>query len=125
MKIYYIGDLCRLFANNEWKFFLEETGMIHSLESGSGEYKGFTFHQGGTAYGDGTYLDNFSRKYLVDSGSIGIVSADFPETFDSWKTGGQTVELEDDFEINIAGGRFKFGSVIIDPENNDWDDEED
>ncbi len=116
MKKYYIGDLCRLFADNEWKIFLDQTDFLDQISvssGGSGEYKGYTFHFGSTAFGDGSFKDNLGREYGVDSGTIGIVSADFPATSDAWKTGGQIVELEDDFTIYIGGGIFQFGDVEI------------
>lgn len=128
MKKYYIGDLCRLFADNEWKIFLDQTDFLDQISvssGGSGEYKGYTFHFGSTAFGDGSFKDNLGREYGVDSGTIGIVSADFPATSDAWKTGGQIVELEDDFTIYIGGGIFQFGDVEINTQEWDSDDDED
>lgn len=130
MKKYIISDLCYTIADEEWSDFLDQTGFLDQLSGGSGEYKGFTFHFGGTAFGDGSYLDNFGREYGVDSGTIGIVSADFPASSDVWKTGGQIVELPDDFKIDIYGGIFQFGDVLIDTSTStgwdeDCDDEDD
>jgi hypothetical protein len=124
MKKYYIGDLGSLFDEKEWKIFLDQTELLQkNVEFSFGEYKGFTFHWGTTADGDGTYKDNFGRSYDVDAGLIGIVSADFPASSDVWKASGQIVELKGKPRIRIGNGIFQFGDVVIDTRS--WEDEED
>ena len=70
---YFIGDPCYV-LDDEWDEVCEL--IIKDRECVEGKFNlssGREFSSFNTAYGDGTYLDQFSHKYAVDSGSIGCV----------------------------------------------------
>jgi hypothetical protein len=129
---YYIGDLCYV-MHDEWDQvcnmtpFDNQDGAEYELEDGR---KFFFFS---TAYGDGTYNDAEGRSYSVDSGSIGAIKVDdirhpgfaqvverglghiheFPAEIDEW----------DCFVEGENGGVLNFGTVRIDTEGEDYEEE--
>ena len=77
----------------------------------------------GTAYGDGSYLDNEGREYGVDAGILGIIPL-YVCDGDSMD-GGHVVTFEESFEVYNENNTFHFGNVVIptgDEENNEEDD---
>jgi hypothetical protein len=67
-----------------------------------------------TAYGDGLYKDKLGRVYLVDSGTLGIFYADAIPDADV--EGGNFVTQRKPFTPTYEGGKFTFGTVVIDTE---------
>jgi hypothetical protein len=129
---YYVGDPCYIFGKS-WSEVLEKTDYFNS-----GEIQllfGKKCIAGGTAYGDGTYKDNYGREYWVDAGLIGIMPVSLLSIDKEYNVlkinkekGMHIVEFNEDFEVSIDNGVFKFGDIIIntkdDEDNEDagWDD---
>lgn len=115
---YYIGDLCYV-LNDNWDevcslFFEGRTD--HGCNQG-----GFTLKDGrnfvcfNTAWGDGSYEDNYGRQYGVDAGCIGAMQV--PNCFEGAPLGGNIVEFKNEFECRKEGrGLLIFGNVEIETE---------
>jgi hypothetical protein len=71
---YYVGDLCYV-MHDVWSEVCDLTFPDDNTElQGRFQLKdGREFFIYGTAYGDGEYLDNEGRRYLVDSGTVGAI----------------------------------------------------
>lgn len=124
---YYVGDPSYIFGKN-WVKVLEDTDYFDNEEIVN--VFGEVCVAGGTAYGDGTYTDNFGRKYDVDSGLIGIlpvalISIDNKYTISQIKEdeGMHIIEFKEDFKVYIDEGIFKFGDIIIDTTGDDDEDD--
>jgi hypothetical protein len=115
---YYVGDLCYVVSDDNWMPLLERTDY---LSIGEFEYKGMRTYADSTAYGDGTYYDNYGREYGVDAGLIGIMPI---EAIDNESNGGNIIEFENDFEVWSEEGLFRFGNITIDTKGEDEYDEE-
>jgi hypothetical protein len=72
---YYVGDLCYVVPNENWGAYCDQSFPTDgSYHIGFFEnYEGVGYATFGTMYGDGEYLDQFGRRYGVDSGSIGCI----------------------------------------------------
>ena len=115
---YYIGDPCYIF-DKSWMKILEKTNFFHPEGY-------FTLFErkcfiGNTAYGDGTYVDNFNRKYAVDAGLLSIlptflIKIDNKVSRLQIKNSGymHIVKMEKGFECSVRAGLFKFGPIRID-----------
>lgn len=131
---YYIGDLCYAIQGDSWHSILNKTGHFTSDNQ---TFKGHQIFAGNTAYGDGTYYDQFGNKYPVDAGLIGIMPlkiCDFgvgikyenEEWVDEREIPnfkfqpGNIFTFDSEFEVGCADGLFKFGHIEID--TNDEDD---
>lgn len=72
-KGFYIGDLCYVLDPEEYRGVW---GKKYGYQNGVIEFerpnKMYKVAVAGTAYGDGTYLDNDKNEYSVDSGTISI-----------------------------------------------------
>ena len=71
-KGFYIGDICYVLSDEVYHRFW---GDRHNYEDGvlTDPESGFRFAVNRTAYGDGTYADEYGHEYPVDSGVIGLV----------------------------------------------------
>ena len=114
---YYVGDPCYIFSKS-WSEVLNSTYYFNDNEIV--KIFGKDCIAGGTAYGDGTYFDNFGRKYWVDAGLIGVlpislINKDKKVTLKKVKEsdGMHIIEFSEDFEVSISGGIFNFGNVVI------------
>lgn len=115
---YYIGDPCYVFNREQWDTLGEQTGWFEETPVAAiYEYRMVAF---GTAYGDGTYQDNFGHEYPVDSGLIGIVPI---EVVDPTKICGQVVRFEEPFTCEDIGDRLRFGHIVIETEDDEEEDE--
>ena len=113
---YYVGDLCYV-LHDEWDEVCELIIKDNVCLDGEFTLKdGRRFAIYGTAYGDGTYLDQSGNEYGVDAGSIGcILLSDINlESEGNFLTGGNIVPFESDFRTDEEDGRIMFGSLIID-----------
>jgi hypothetical protein len=118
---YYIGDPCYAVANSKWKHLIKSTGCF-GLENtcknpaknwwdGVFYYRKMKCFANGTRHGDGTYFDNFDRRYGVDAGLIGIIPASVCDG--DYLEGGNIVKFENYFTVDSDKGLFIFGNVII------------
>lgn len=123
---YYVGDPSYIF-NDSWDVIIHETDYFEISE-----IFGEDCCVGDTAYGDGTYCDNFGRKYNVDSGLIGIlpislINIDNEITIEEIEKSYDMhiIEFNDDFEVSISNGIFEFDDIIIDTKgSNSYEDED-
>jgi len=129
---YYIGDLCYVMADDEWK---EICSIIiqgnRVMIDGEFELKdGRKFAIYSTKWGDGLYDDHYGHSYSVDSGSIGCIRLEdikYVDNYDQFLDIGAIVDFKIDFVT--GGGRgtkgwdgiIQFGSIAIetDPEYNE------
>lgn len=116
---YYVGDLCYVIENDTvW-------GEICDLLDGEGGE--FTLNDGRkihilhTAYGDGTYTDQYGNLYPVDSGTIGCMLASDCDKLDA---GSNVIEFERDFDCDDDSGVLTFGHISINTgfSDSDYDD---
>ncbi len=114
---YYVGDLCYVMNDTEWKEFCNLTTRGNVCADGE-----FTFSDGrqfasyGTRYGDGTYMSNKNTEHCVDSGTIGCILVDDIKThkYDHIADLGAFVTFENDFETSMNdSGDIIFGDLII------------
>jgi hypothetical protein len=112
---YVIGDLCYR-DQDDWDQMIDSIdGKVHKLSDGR-QYVIMN-----TAYGDGSYLDQYGNEYWVDSGTIGIMQYD--GKLDSRM--GRTFDFDGPFQIYKENGKLIFGSIIIDTDPVYEDDEDD
>lgn len=69
---FYIGDICYVLSEAIYDGFWYEKKRYADgvFEVPDTQY---SFAVGSTAYGDGTYFDNYGNEYPVDAGVIGLV----------------------------------------------------
>lgn len=122
---YYIGDLCYVMTDEEWKeccnlFFAGRDD--HGVNDGEFTLKdGRRFASYSTAYGDGTYYDQYGHSYSVDAGLIGcILESDIrAEKYENLLDLGNIVDMNTPFVT--SGGRYdkesdgviQFGTFMI------------
>ena len=119
---YYIGDLCYVMTDDEWTEFCNIT--IKGNEILEGEFQlpdGRRFATYSTAYGDGTYYDQYGHSYSVDAGLIGcILESDIKaEKYENLLDLGAIVDMNTPFVT--SGGRYdkesngviQFGTFMI------------
>ena len=127
---YYIGDLCYC-LHGEWS---EVCDLLFEGRDDGGCNEGvFNLPDGrafalfSTAFGDGTYDDQFYAQYMVDAGSIGCIKlSDIDrDNTDNFLTGGQIVGFDNDFEVYSDGRVLTFGHIRIDtdPTADDYDED--
>lgn len=122
-----MGDPCYVVKkHSDWMKLLKATDYFKNEEQ---TFKGQQIFADGTAYGDGTYLDQKGRQYFVDAGLIGIMPI---EVIESDGDGGQIIEFKDAFYVSAKNGIFHFGDITIntkcdddDKNEDEWEDEED
>ena len=133
---YYIGDLCYVMADDEWKEICSIIIQGNKFFDGEFELKdGRKFAIYSTSWGDGEYNDYYGNSYSVDSGTIGCIKLEdikYVDNYDQFLDLGAIVDFETDFVT--GGGRgtkdwdgiIQFGRIAIetDPEYNEDSDEE-
>jgi hypothetical protein len=114
---YYVGDPCYIFGKS-WSDFLNMLRFFGDCDIV--KVFGEECIAGRTAYGDGSYFDNFGRKYCVDSGLVGIlpislIDKDRVVTLEKIEESKcmHIIDFSEDFEVSIYNGVFNFGNVII------------
>lgn len=131
---YYIGDPCYVIADEEWDDFLD---VFISKDSGFFEYKGHRFFVSSTAYGDGSYEDNFNNTYPVDAGLIGAIPmelvAQYKERDGTLYTFSEpfvciACDMEDEGSISIGHIIIKTDEDMPQPDDwppdDDWDEDD-
>jgi hypothetical protein len=124
---YYIGDLCYVMTDDEWKEFCAIT--IQGYKCIDGEFAlpdGRRFATYGTAYGDGEYYDQYGHTYSVDAGLIGCIRAEDirANKYDNLLDLGAFQEFAEPFNTGKQGGQLEFGHVIIETDAVDWYEDE-
>ena len=122
---YYIGDLCYV-MHPEWDEFCSLTINGHRVLDGEFNLKdGRRFATFTTKWGDGTYKDEQGRSYSVDAGLIGCICVDdiTPSELENLKDG-HVVEFVQDFTTFSAGGIIRIGSVCIDTDFEEIEEED-
>lgn len=65
-----------------------------------------------TEHGDGAYNDQDGHRYLVESGTIGVVDIYTVDTIDvKW---GRVVDFKEPFEVTYDKGVIRIGHLAID-----------
>ena len=110
---YYVGDLCYVMDHDEWSqvcdilFETDHPGGVRDGEFTLPDGRRFAVYS--TAYGDGSYHDQYGHTYSVDAGSIGCILADDirANKYDNPQDLGAFVEFSETFDT--AGGRGSVG----------------
>lgn len=123
---YVLGDPCYTVPNDQWDDLLDANDMF---ETPLVEFDGHVIVGFSTAYGDGTYPDNFGNDYYVDAGLIGLVPLDFDGGNYPAKEGMSVVTFTEPTKVWTDGeGRMKFGEYEIDTSDDylyeEWDADE-
>ena len=114
---YYIGDLCYVMADEEWREICNI--IIKGEKIVDGEFElpdGRRFAIYSTAWGDGEYHDQYGHTYSVDAGSIGCVRLDdikYVDNFDQFLDLGAILDFSEPFVTGSQGGQLQFGHVLI------------
>lgn len=125
---YWIGDLCYVMHEDWDEFCMAEDPGLYTLKDGTH----YAWHY--TAYGDGSYEDNYGNSYGVDAGLIGMINvADIDMSNPENHMGlGHVFKFEKNVIFSYNEGIFEFNDgvtrVIIDTDSsydNDYDDWED
>jgi len=129
---YYIGDLCYVMTNEEWREFCEITLDGSKINDGEFQFKdGRRFATYSTAWGDGAYHDQYGHSYSVDAGLIGCILVEDIKAnkYDNLLDLGAIQEFDTDFVT--GGGRgtpdwqgtIQFGRVVIETNPVEEDEE--
>lgn len=126
---YFIGDPCYVIADSDWIEFCDLSFDKNGPGQGDGvlNFRGHAMLAGGTAHGDGVYIDQLGNRYGVDAGMLGIV----PEALWDTKNGNNASDLgvvtsfDVPFVAECCAGRFNFGGFVIDTDGSDDDDDVD
>jgi hypothetical protein len=103
---YYVGDLCYVMTNEEWREFCDITLDGQKVKDGEFEFKdGRRFATYSTAFGDGVYHDQYGHSYSVDAGLIGCILVEDIKAnkYDNLLDLGAIIEF--DTEFVTSGGR--------------------
>jgi hypothetical protein len=116
---YYIGDLCYN-KTIDWEEFCRLTIEDQECYDGIFQLKDGRFLATyGTAYGDGTYYDNWGRAYWVDAGLIGIIPCEEGTEIE----GGLVRTFSEPFIVKGGNGVMHFGPIRIDTKGEPSDED--
>jgi len=107
---YYVGDLCYVMTNEDWREFCDITLDGQKVKDGEFEFKdGRRFATYSTAFGDGVYHDQYGHSYSVDAGLIGCILVEDIKSnkYDNLLDLGAILEF--DTEFVTSGGRGESG----------------
>lgn len=120
---YYVGDLCYVMADDEWKEICSIIIQGNKVIDGEFELKdGRKFAIYSTTWGDGEYRDQQGHSYSVDAGCIGCIKLEdirYVDNYDQFLDLCAIVDFETDFVT--GGGRgskdwdgiIQFGHIAI------------
>lgn len=124
---YFIGDPYYSIKDSEWDDFVDNLDDdLDKIQS----YKNCVFCSINTQYGDGTYLDNLSRKFGVDSGMIAalpralIDEQDAHKEYSSESSVGHWVTFDEPVKCGIENGVIYFGNLTIETDDYDYEQEQ-
>lgn len=112
---YYVGDLCYVMTDEEWKQFCDITLSGPKVLDGEFELPdGRRFATYSTAYGDGVYYDQMDNSYSVDAGLIGCIKREdiCASKYEDLTELGTFVEFYNDFETSGGRGEKDWEGVI-------------
>ena len=123
---YYIGDPSYVFRKS-WDEVLKKTDYFSDSET---VVFGKRIVGGSTAYGDGSYKDNYGRSYAVDSGTIAILPVSLllkdkemrPKEIEA-DNDMHIVKMEKDFDAIAEDGIFTFGDIVINTRDTEEEDD--
>jgi len=124
MEKYWIGDLCYVMRDEDWQDFCSVSTSNNDFITGDiALSNGIEVSYQGTAYGDGTYKDQFGNDYDVDTGLIGIIKlSDIKDQEANYLAGGHIFEFERMPTARYDRGVIIIGNVRIDTDYSDEDD---
>lgn len=122
---YFLCDPCYVVPDEDWMELIKTADYFSDAEC---IYKGHQIISFSTAYGDGSYNDQFGNEFPVDSGMIGLVPVEFgvqdPNMIHL------IVEFTKPTKCFSEDGKLHFGKYIIDTDPeietgfDDFDEEE-
>lgn len=129
---YFLGDPCYFIKDEMWMDWLESadyTRNSHLIARTPDNHFAIGF---GTAYGDGTYLDQYGFQYGVDAGLIGLVAIEHnPEMVaecdgSKGRLLGQLIEFTSDVIASVDSDfTMEFGNITIVTDGSDESDDDD
>lgn len=126
---YFVGDPCYALQGDNDDTWGDLVDQFYENENKRGGrklvHKGQDMFWANTAYGDGTYPDQFGHKYGVDAGLIGAVPVAIASTsLDEMKRLGQVVDFAAPFVCFGKDGIIHLGHITIDTEGSTFDDDD-
>lgn len=111
---FFLGDPCYAIPQGLWALLLNGNGCFSTSPVGrvnDHDVLGFS-----TAWGDGTYRDQFGVEYCVDSGLIGLTPVGLGDQDRDWlRKLGRFIEFSVPVVATTDGrGLLNFGSIRID-----------
>ena len=112
---YYIGDPCYVLQDTNgwsWDSVLDQTDYFMDFNGTITHSYGDSYHVAGasTRYGDGSYVDNSGREFLVDAGCIACIPVSaIGLTFNY--TGGHILDIPVDFEFEAKYGIYGIRAI--------------
>lgn len=111
---YFMGDPCYAVPQDLWMPLLESCGYFET--SPVGHVAGLEVLAFATAWGDGSYYDQYSNAFLVDAGLIGLTPIELAlrkADADELNTLGLVVDFEQPTLCHKHEGQLIFGRHII------------
>jgi hypothetical protein len=115
---YYIGDPLYV-LDESWATITELTEHFENKEPL--EFQGYTLWGHSTAFGEGTYTDQNSSEYSVESGVLAAIPIDLIEVPDG-ESEGTIIECNNGLKIEHVNGTFWFDNICIKTRDVDEDD---
>lgn len=109
---YFLGDPSFVLPDKLYTGIWEN---LYNYQNGKYSLNGYDFCVNNTHKGDGTYYDTRSRKYIIDSGVIGLVHYDLLEDINLCKGRGHIFDFKHKISFIYDAGFFyiKSGKHII------------
>lgn len=108
---YFLGDPCYAVPDDYWDDLLDSCDFFNTTPVGV--VNGNQVLSFNTAYGDGTYEDQYGNEYPVDAGMIGLTPAAFVDGDPVKARLGQWVEFNCPTICYSADGVLTFGKFNI------------
>lgn len=118
---YFVGDPCYVIPDAQWSDFCDI--VFASPSYTIAVFRDQLMFAGGTAFGDGTYLDQNGHEYGVDAGMLGIVPEALWDAIpmEEMQRLGNVVTFDNSFVASWDQGQFSFGNIFINTRDDDVD----